>query len=357
MICGCDCEELPSPIAEICSNHGNLVCGACQCKDTYFGDKCQCDQTTEQSTVTCKNNATGSICGGTNNGRCVCGKCKCISPKAEYFRYGDYCECSNYECPRNQENDICSNNGYCDCGVCDCDKDSYGILKPADAAKFTGDNCGCSMDKTNCISNQETGEECSGNGVCSCGQCECNKDHYGQYCDICPDCGPLDCDLYIECVKCVYEDKKDTTWQDCNCTHDTSISLYDRVDTSKLSRHKQCESIPIEDNPDCSIVFYLSYKDISPTVQPTLYAVLIDKVPDCVSAPNITVIVIGLIVGIVGIGLLLLVIWKIYISMLDKREFKKFMEERSKAKWNSGLSPLYKEPTTKYSNPVYTGKQ
>ena len=37
---------------------------------------------------------------------------------------------------------------------------------------------------------------------------------------------------------------------------------------------------------------------------------------DCVSAPDITVIVIGLIGGIVGIGLLLLIVWKQYVSIM-----------------------------------------
>jgi hypothetical protein len=38
-----------------------------------------------------------------------------------------------------------------------------------------------------------------------CGECQCKPDHYGQYCDICQDCGPLNCTLYVDCVTCVYE--------------------------------------------------------------------------------------------------------------------------------------------------------
>ena len=39
---------------------------------------------------------------------------------------GEFCECSNYECPRNEDNQICSNNGYCFCGDCDCNKTANG---------------------------------------------------------------------------------------------------------------------------------------------------------------------------------------------------------------------------------------
>ena len=45
---------------------------------------------------------------------------------------------------------------------------------------------------------------CQGNGECQCGKCMCKKEHYGQFCDICQNCGPLDCSKYTECVTCVY---------------------------------------------------------------------------------------------------------------------------------------------------------
>ena len=38
-----------------------------------------------------------------------------------------------------------------------------------------------------------------------CGECQCQAGQYsGKYCDICPDCGPLDCGIYRDCVTCYH---------------------------------------------------------------------------------------------------------------------------------------------------------
>ena len=43
------------------------------------------------------------------------------------------------------------------------------------------------------------------NGECVCGECQCKPGHTGKYCHICQECGPLDCSLYVDCVKCVHD--------------------------------------------------------------------------------------------------------------------------------------------------------
>ena len=45
------------------------------------------------------------------------------------------------------------------------------------------------------------------NGECVCGSCRCKPDHFGEFCDICQDCGPLNCTKYEECVRCMFDDK------------------------------------------------------------------------------------------------------------------------------------------------------
>ena len=51
----------------------------------------QCNQTKDKNIDACINNSTGSICGGENSGKCICGQCECIQPTRDaYTRWGEY---------------------------------------------------------------------------------------------------------------------------------------------------------------------------------------------------------------------------------------------------------------------------
>ncbi|XP_063692682.1 integrin beta pat-3-like isoform X2 [Bolinopsis microptera] len=357
MICECPCEKDEDNIdkgSDKCNSAGDLICGACQCHAESYGKNCECNQTKDKSKDKCINPVSGAICGGDNNGKCICGQCECIQPSRDnYQRWGEFCECSNYECPRNEDNQICSNNGYCFCGDCDCNKTANGTPKQTTDPQFTGKDCGCPVSKEGCI-HPETGIECSGstNGECVCGECQCKPDHYGKYCDICQNCGPLNCTLYLDCVECVYEkfDDDKEAWRNCECDKSTVLSSDETVDTTKLGRHKQCEPIPYDDN--CNLIYFLHYTDMGTTKQRILDEILIDRELDCPSQPDIIAIVAGVIGGILAVGILLLILWKIYTTIVDKREYTKFLEERSKAKWNTDNNPLYKNPVTHFQNPL-----
>lgn len=53
--------------------------------------------------------------------------------------------------------------------------------------------------------------------------------------------------------------------------------------------------------------------------------------------PVILAIVLGVIGGIVGLGVLLLVIWKILMTLYDRREYKMFLKESESARFNEVL--------------------
>ena len=51
-------------------------------------------------------------------GRCECGKCTCTNPQTPpgvetpYTRYGEFCECSNYECPKGANGKVRESCGF-----------------------------------------------------------------------------------------------------------------------------------------------------------------------------------------------------------------------------------------------------
>lgn len=57
--------------------------------------------------------------------------------------------------------------------------------------------------------------------------------------------------------------------------------------------------------------------------------------PGCPEPPKIPMIVLGLSLSVVCIGLILLVVWKVLVSVHDRKEVARFEAERSKAKWQS----------------------
>ncbi len=89
-------------------------------------------------------------------------------------------------------------------------------------------------------------------------------------------------------------------------------------------------------------------------------------------------IVLGVIAGIVILGLLLLLVWKLITVLHDRAEYAKFENERLAARWDTvsvkgegnifelhfqslflklqNENPIYKQATTTFRNPVYQGR-
>ena len=67
-------------------------------------------------------------------------------------------------------------------------------------------------------------------------------------------------------------------------------------------------------------------------------------------------IVLGVIWTIVAIGITLIVLWKIFTTIHDRREFAKFEKERLMAKWDAGENPIFKQATSTFKNPTYNGR-
>lgn len=67
----------------------------------------------------------------------------------------------------------------------------------------------------------------------------------------------------------------------------------------------------------------------------------------------ITAWIIGVFVGIVLVGITVLVAWKVYITLNDRREYAKFESERDNTKWQTNQNPLYKNTETRVKNPMF----
>jgi len=79
----------------------------------------------------------------------------------------------------------------------------------------------------------------------------------------------------------------------------------------------------------------------------------VQKDPECPPEVNVLAIVLGVIAGIVFFGVLLLLIWKLFTTISDKRELARVKKEAQNAKWDTGENPIYKQATSTFVNPTY----
>jgi len=167
--CKCDCDKsrAESDPNGRCNkdNSNGIKCGACDCKDNFSGEFCQCEKGTageDQSECMDEDNRE---CGG--RGNCECGECKCNPGYS-----GKYCQCELKTCQNKYKE--CYGHGHCQCeGVsteakCKCN------------SGWEGDTCACETYAQNGTANQEkcrdpfstknevcNGEQSNG-GTCKC---------------------------------------------------------------------------------------------------------------------------------------------------------------------------------------------
>lgn len=104
----CDCTKHKQEDSPECSGRGTLLCGKCTCRAPYVGSRCETNTETALSDDSrCRADADSPLCSA--NGWCEDGFCKCRlreNPQERY--YGQFCECSNFNCPRSDNRQRCS---------------------------------------------------------------------------------------------------------------------------------------------------------------------------------------------------------------------------------------------------------
>uniref|UniRef100_A0A4W5N300 Integrin beta n=1 Tax=Hucho hucho TaxID=62062 RepID=A0A4W5N300_9TELE len=309
--CGCDCEATAQPESPLCNQgNGTYECGVCQCHPGRLGDRCECSdgdyRPSDQGN--CSPKAEEPICSG--RGNCVCGQCSCHTNGFGKV-WGKYCECDDFNCLR-FKGEICSGHGKCDCGFCKCGSD------------WMGENCNCSTRTDTCMSSM--GLLCSGRGQCVCGACECTQPGaYGATCERCPTC-PDACSIKKECVECKHF-KRGRLFEEKSCAR----ICRDEIQKVEELGKNYCVQHALHAT-DC--IIYSAY---------------------CPKGPDILVVLMAVAGAILFLGLAGLLIWKLLVTIHDRREFVKFKEEMAKAKWDTANNPLYKEATTTFTNVTYRG--
>ncbi|XP_063078066.1 integrin beta-3-like isoform X2 [Engraulis encrasicolus] len=331
--CQCKCQAQAEPDSPVC-HHGNgtYECGICLCHPGRLGPLCECaegDYSPEEQDA-CSGSPDKAVCSG--RGDCVCGQCVCHS--SDFGKvWGAMCECDDFNCLR-YKGELCSGHGKCHCGSCHCDPD------------WKGENCNCSTRTDTCMSS--LGLLCSGRGQCVCGTCECTQPGaYGATCEKCPTC-PDACTMKKECVECK-NFERGRLFDDNSCARicRDEIRLVDDI----VFHDKNAVNCTYKDEDDC-VVRFQYYEEASG--QSVLFVV---KEPDCPKGPDILVVLLSVAGAILFLGLATLLIWKLLVTIHDRREFAKFEEERARAKWDTGHNPLYKGATSTFKNITYRGNK
>ncbi|XP_021948062.1 integrin beta-PS isoform X1 [Folsomia candida] len=349
-ICDCPCETPGNPgyeeFSPECGGFGTLTCGVCECDEKHFGRKCECDVeggggTRVEDDSGCRaDNTTDIIC--TGRGTCNCGQCECFQRENPLEKIdGQYCECDNFNCPRESEL-ICSGPGHgrCDCGKC--------ICNPG----WSGDACQCSLLQDTCVEPGDT-IPCNGHGNCVCGKCSCNTTvarYYGRWCEKCPTC-PGRCEELKDCVQCrVHGTGEFNQPEICEneCVNFPEPEKVDVASSDEESEEKYCAFTDHSDG--CRFYFVYGYDVLG-----KLY-IRAQRTKDCPPEPPIFWIISGVVGAIVLVGLLFILLWKLLTHIHDRAEYARFEKERMSAKWDAGENPIYKQATSTFKNPMYSGR-
>uniref|UniRef100_A0A8C4QFX3 Integrin beta n=1 Tax=Eptatretus burgeri TaxID=7764 RepID=A0A8C4QFX3_EPTBU len=333
LACGCPCEKDALNNSVHCNKHGTFECGMCHCHQGWLGETCRCNGSDVGPGVQVDQSGCfdpGSwqpVCSA--RGECICGTCVCHSSPYGLIS-GKYCECDDVSCARHSDL-LCGGHGNCHCGMCRCHNG------------WTGDACNCTMQTYTCES--PDGRMCSDRGQCVCGQCECTSPgSSGKTCERCPTCSDF-CMARRDCVECqLFHTGRFSNQSLCSRYCKDRIQPVDSIEEPATDMVHMCAY-----KYENGCVMRFTYKEDA-FGSATMAAL---KEPECPEGPNILLVVLSVVGGILLIGLALLLIWKILVCTHDRREYANFTEECSRAHWESSLNPLYKQNVSTFKNVNY----
>uniref|UniRef100_A0A671JZW4 Integrin beta n=1 Tax=Sinocyclocheilus anshuiensis TaxID=1608454 RepID=A0A671JZW4_9TELE len=316
--CDCSCTYYTKTNSSRCNSAGTYSCGMCRCEPGYLGARCECEEgeVDHQHLSACREAEGKQVCSG--RGECSCNQCLCY--ESEFGKiYGTFCECDDFSCARHK-GILCSGHGECHCGECKCH------------AGYIGDNCNCSTETASCVS--DDGKICSGRGSCVCGRCQCTEPGaFGDTCEKCPTC-PDACGTKRECIECrLFNTGRLADNQTCQRMCKDEIIT---VETLKTDDSNTVQCVYKTEN-DCVMKFTYSEHANGQSVLTAL------KEPECAVAPNAMTVLLAVVGSILLMGIVLLALWKLVITIHDRREFARFQSARSRARYEMASNPVYKQ--------------
>ncbi|XP_037370713.1 integrin beta-7 [Talpa occidentalis] len=316
-VCDCNCGDSKQHAPHCSGGQGHLQCGVCSCVPGRLGQLCECPEAELSSPDLesgCRGpNGTGPLCSG--KGRCQCGRCSCSGQSS-----GRLCECDDASCERHK-GILCGGFGRCQCGVCHCH------------ANHTGRACECSGDTDNCAS--PDGGLCSGHGHCKCNRCHCLDGYYGALCDQCSGC-KTSCERHRDCAEC---GAFGTGPLAANCKV-ACVNVTVILDSGPVLDDNWCK----ERTLDNQLFFFLVNTAGDRTVLQVRPQEKKDHTMD---------IVLGCVGGIVVVGVVLVLAYRLSVEIYDRREYKRFEKERLQLNWNQDNNPLYRSAITTTVNPRF----
>ncbi|GFG32527.1 hypothetical protein Cfor_01173 [Coptotermes formosanus] len=139
-------------------------------------------------------------------------------------------------------------------------------------------------------------------------------------------CPGQQCEKYQSLVACKVFGTALLSKEECDVdTSITTVEVDHIADPEEVKNDTQLRVCSFPDDQGCTFIF--RYLIGNSTVE-------VQRTKQCGSDVNILALVLGVIGGIVLIGLLLLLVWKVVTSIHDRREYAKFEKERAMSDWN-----------------------
>uniref|UniRef100_A0A8C1QBX0 Integrin beta n=1 Tax=Cyprinus carpio TaxID=7962 RepID=A0A8C1QBX0_CYPCA len=307
--CDCSCTDFTQTNSSRCNSAGTYSCGMCGCEPGHLGARCECEEgeVNHQYLSACREAEGKQVCSG--RGECSCNQCLCY--ESEFGKiYGTFCECDDFSCARHK-GILCSGHGECHCGECKCH------------AGYIGDNCNCSTETTSCVS--DDGKICSGRGSCVCGRCQCTEPGaFGDTCEKCPTCPDA-------CGTKRYE------------TEDAETNLTKANSQVFPIFNLKEEMIRIKDIFVLSLLIQTLFQLEKYIIHYGHAFMYFFVFTECAVAPDAKTVLLAVVGSILLMGIVLLALWKLVITIHDRREFARFQSARSRARYEMASNPVYKQ--------------
>nr|CAH0109134.1 unnamed protein product [Daphnia galeata] len=185
-------------------------------------------------------------------------------------------------------------------------------------------------------------------------------------------------DLEIECDECPCEraDNVASLFISNSCPHKCQEITY-CLEPDRIPKDMESDKL----DQECSVLNMTKQDAFSPTLFPLRKCEIIDNIfflnlvegilftatqrttrklvlynnTIClpVFALPISKIAFSMMGSLVAVGLVLLLLWRLFLFFYDRKEYAKFINESKNAKWTADNNPLYVQASTNYNNPAF----